>query len=101
MRTNNTIIIHGLSNDGIAYCEAKGLAKCFRAYAIHCPSEYIMDGGIGFNSNSGYVYIALENGIQICSMLGRDIEYLVTNFETGEEIFHNTYDAAMQSLKTE
>lgn len=94
---NTVLKINGL-NDQIAFCEAQGLAKCFQAYADECSREYIMDGGIGFNSNSGYVYIGLENGIQICSMLGRDVEYLVVNFETGEEIFYNTYNQALNSL---
>lgn len=90
----NELTINGLSNV-IAYCEAQGLAKCFQAYADHALNEYIMEGGIGFNENSGYVYIALENGISICSMLGNDIEYLVTDFETGEESFYTNYEEAL------
>ena len=54
--------LNGL-NTTIAFCEAHGLAKCFQAYADNCPSEDIMV--IGFNPNSGYVYIALENGVSI------------------------------------
>ena len=49
---------------------------------------------VGFNENSGYVYIALENGISICSMLGQDVEYLVTDFEDGTEYFLDTYEEA-------
>lgn len=95
--TKTTLTINGL-NDQIAFCEAQGLAKCFQAYADECSREYIMDGGIGFNSNSGYVYIALENGISICSMLGRDVEFLVTDFETGEENFYQSYNKALNTL---
>ena len=51
---------------------------------------------VGFNSNSGYVYIALENGISICSMLGRDVEYLVTDFNDGEEHFLDSYEEAIE-----
>lgn len=83
--------INGIS-DSIAYCEAQGLSQCFAAYAEHCAGETIMS--IGFNENSGYVYIALENGIQICSMLGREVEYLVTDFNDGEEYFFDTYHEA-------
>jgi len=93
-----TLTIYGL-NELIAFCEAQGLAKCFQAYADNCVEEYITEGGIGFNPNSGYVYIALENGVQICSMLGREVEYLVTNFETGEETFFEFYENAVESLK--
>lgn len=84
--------IHGLS-DSIAYCEAKGLSICFAAYAENCTTEDIME--IGFNPNSGNVYIALENGISICSCVGQDVEYLVTNFDNGEEYFFATYSEAV------
>lgn len=92
--TQNTLTIHNLGTS-IAYCEAQGLAKCFEAYAENCAGEDILDGGIGFNPNSGYVYIALENGVTICSCLGRDVEYLVTDFETGEETFFGDYHEAL------
>lgn len=91
--------IHNLT-ESIAYCEAKGLSNCFDAYAENCSGEQIMEGGIGFNPNSGYVYIALENGISICSMLGRDAQYLVTNFEDGEESFFDSYEEAEEFLQT-
>jgi len=84
--------IQGLKQS-IAFCEAHGLSKCFQAYANECSAEDIME--IGFNSNSGYTYIALENGVSICSMLGRDVEYLITNFNTGEESFFDDYSKAL------
>jgi len=87
--------INGLSGS-IAYLEAKGLSKCFEAYAEQCNGEDIMD--IGFNANSGYVYIALENGATIGSMLGRDVEYIVTDFENGDEMFLDTYEDAISKL---
>lgn len=92
MKNQKTITIYGLQSSSIAYCEAMGLSKCFEAYAS--IGEEIMDGGIGFNPNSGYTYIALENGISICSMMGRSIEYLVTDFNDGEEHFFDTYHEA-------
>jgi hypothetical protein len=78
----------------LAYCEAKGLGKCFLQYAENCSMEDIME--IGFNPNSGYVYIALENGISICSRLGKDVEFLVTNFDTGEETFFEFYNESIE-----
>jgi hypothetical protein len=89
------LTINGISTDGPAHCEAMGLAIVFEAYACECVRETIMEGGVGFNPNSGYVYIALENGVSVCSMLGRQVEYLVTNYENGEEYFFNTYDEAI------
>jgi len=79
-----------------AYCEAKGLSKVFGAYANNCSSEDIFE--VGFNANSGYVYIALENGISICSMLGGNVEYLVTDLDNGEEYFFDTYEEAENKL---
>ena len=79
-----------------AYCEAKGLSKVFRAYADNCSREDIME--VGFNPNSGYVYITLENGISICSMLGQDVKYLVTVFESRIEGFLDTYEEAEKNL---
>jgi hypothetical protein len=76
----------------LAYCEAKGIGKCFLAYAENCSTEEIMM--IGFNPNSGYTYIALENGISICSSMGGDVEYLVTDMNSGEETFYDTYREA-------
>lgn len=92
MRNAQTITIHGFDSHSLCYLEALGMSKVFEAYAE--IGEEIMEGGIGFNPCSGYVYIALENGISICSMLGRDVEYLVTNMNNGEEHFFDTYEKA-------
>jgi hypothetical protein len=60
----------------------------------------IMYEGTGFNKMSGYVYIALENGISICSCFGQEVEYLVTDYDTGEEYFYETYEEALNKLET-
>ena len=60
---------------------------------------YIMDGGTGFNTSSGYVYIALENGITLASCFGQSVDYIVTNFEDGEEYFLDTYEEAEEKLE--
>jgi len=78
----------------IAFCEAQGLAKCFQAYANNCAGDDIAE--IGFNPNSGYTYIALEHGVSICSMLGRHVEYLVTNYDDGTEYLFDDYNEAMK-----
>ena len=95
MTKTETLTINGIG-DSIAYCEAKGLSKCFQAYADNCSGEDIMT--IGFNPNSGYTYIALENGLQICSMLGREVEYLIVNFMDGEETFYDSYEIAIRNF---
>ena len=95
MTKTETLTINGIG-DSIAYCEAQGLSKCFQAYADNCAGEDIMT--IGFNPNSGYTYIALENGLQICSMLGREVEYLIVNFMDGEETFYDSYETAIRNF---
>lgn len=91
MNMTNSITINGVDGS-IAHCEAKGFGKIFMAYANDCPNEEIM--AIGFNPHSGYVYIALENGISICSCMGHQVDYLVTNTYNGEETFYDTYKDA-------
>ncbi len=78
--------------DSPAYLEAKGLAKVWEAYSKESCIEDIME--VGFNENSGYVYIALENGITIGSAFGQDVDYIVTDFENGDEFFLETFAEA-------
>lgn len=86
--------LNGLNKSYIAYLEAKGLAKCFDAYAENCSGMSIFE--IGFNNLSGYVYIALEDErVTICSQLGADVEYMYTDFDNGEETFYETYEEAI------
>lgn len=87
--------IYNLS-ESICYLEAVGLSKVFAAYAENAAGEDI--NSIGFNHNSGYIYICLENGISICSAFGRSVEYLTNNQETEEEEFFNTYEEAINNL---
>ncbi len=98
MNMTNNITINGIS-ESIAHCEAKGFSRVFMAYANECSREDIME--IGFNPNSGYVYIALENGISICSNMGQSVEFLVTNFNNGEETFYDTYEEALEHESVE
>ena len=64
-----------------------------REYNNNARGEEIME--TNFNSESGYVYIALENGIQIASSFGQDVEYIIFDFESGEEHFYETYTDAL------
>ena len=88
-----TMELYGFKNV-ICNLEAIGLSNCLMAYAENNCDDIMM---IGFNENSGYVYIALENGVQICSRLGNKVEYLVTDFETGEEKFFDKYQDALKN----
>jgi hypothetical protein len=94
----NTILATATEKSiNFAYCEANGLSKCFEAYADYATGENILE--IGFNPNSGYVYISLEDiNMSICSMLGQDVEYLVLNFDNGEEYFFETFSEAQNKI---
>ena len=85
------LTINGLG-ENVAYCEAKGLSKCFDFYAENCAHETIT--GIGFNENSGNIYIALENGITIASCVGQDLVFY-KNGCSGEEFYFENYEDAL------
>jgi hypothetical protein len=68
-----------------------------RAYQEFAQREDIME--CGFNKMSGYVYIALENGVQIASCFGQSVDYIVYQFESDEEEFFDTYAEAINSYK--
>jgi len=87
-------IMYNLENP--AYLEAKGLAKVWKAYYKECCNEDIME--IGFNEYSGYVYIALENGISVASAFGQAVDFIVTNFDNGEEYFLDSFEKAEKTL---
>jgi hypothetical protein len=88
-----------MENVSFAYLESIGKSKIWLAYAENFAGEEIMQEG--FNPNSGYVYIALENGISICSQLGGDVEYLVSEHENGEELFFDSYQELENYLNPE
>jgi hypothetical protein len=66
-----------------------------QAYKQNAFNEDIMQ--CGFNKYTGYVYIALENGVQIASCFGQDVDYITTDWETGEESFFDTYEEAFNN----
>lgn len=72
----------------VFYLEAKGKSKIWNAYAEYFAAEEIMEEG--FNPNSGYVYLALEMGVTIASAFGKDVEYIVYDHETDEELFFDS-----------
>ncbi len=86
------------SSAHICTLEAHGYSLCFLALANDAPGEEIME--IGFNPNSGYTYIALENNITICSCMGQDVQYLVTDSENGTESFFDNYSNAEEFLES-
>jgi len=95
MQQQTELTINGFTRNSICFAESMGLSKCFETYAT--IGEEISE--IGFNQNSGYTYIALENGIIICSMMGGECEYLITDFDKGKETFFDSYKEAYNLIK--
>ena len=71
------------------------LANIYNAYIINCINDHIND--VWYNEKTGYVYIVLENWVQIAEAFNW-VEFLTTNWETGEEFFYTSYDEAFNSL---
>ena len=78
------------TQNSFAYLEAKGKSKVWMAYAEHFANEEILDEG--FNPNSGYVYIALENGVTIASSFGQDVDFVIYDETEGQEMFLYSID---------
>jgi hypothetical protein len=75
--------------NSFAYLESIGKSKVWKAYADNFANEDIFEEG--FNPNSGYVYIALENGVTIGSCVGNDVEFIVYDDQQDEELFLDSY----------
>ena len=91
--------LKNMENVSFAYTESIGKSKIWMAYAENFAGEIIESEG--FNPNSGYVYIALENGISICSLLGGNVEFLVSEYDNSEELFFNSYQELENYLNPE
>ena len=71
--------------------------KVWKAYMDNTSgNEEIFE--MGFNLNSRYAYIALECDIQIACKEGEDVEFLVTDYENGDEYFFDSYEEADAKL---
>lgn len=72
--------------------------KVLEAYNDQYETRRLEIENSGFNHSSGYVYLYLENSISIASCFGRDVLYIVNNFNDGEDHFFNTYEQAEDYL---
>ena len=70
------------------YSDAKSKSLVWAAYAENFAGEEIIEEG--FNINSGYVYLALENEVTIASCFGQSVEFIVYDHKTEEEIFFDS-----------
>lgn len=88
--------IHGLIGYFIAPEDAQSFAKCFQAYSNVSP--YADIASIGFNSESGIAYIALQNGVSITSSFGQQCAFYINDPDTDEEIPFINYRDALNAL---
>ena len=65
--------------------------KVLEAYYIHAENEELYE--VDYNEKTGYVYIALENGITIANNSDR-VEYIVFDGKNGQEEFFDEYEQA-------
>ena len=84
--------------NSLAYLDAKSKSIVWDAYAEYFAGEEIQEEG--FNTNSGYVYIALKNGVTIASAFGKKVEYIVYDDENEEELFLDTIKQAYRHLES-
>lgn len=82
----------------LGYWDIKSIQKVLGALYQEVPTidREIIDAG--FNTRTGYAYLVLENQIQVVSSMGNPAEYLVTDPDTDEEIFCESYDEAQNMI---
>lgn len=79
-----------MENVSFAYLDAKSKSIVWMAYAEYFAGEEITQEG--FNSNTGYVYIALENGVTIGSAFGQSVDFFIYDNETDQELEFNSIE---------
>lgn len=82
--------------NSMAYLDAKSKAIVWNAYAENFAGEEITEEG--FNINSGYVYIALENGVTIASAFAQDVVFFVNDWENDNEMEFSSVDELNEYL---
>jgi hypothetical protein len=80
----------------LGYSDSISKSIVWRAYANYFAGEEIMEEG--FNMNTGYVYIALENGITIASCFAQEVDFIVWDNDTDEEIILESYEELVYHL---
>jgi hypothetical protein len=80
----------------LGYSDSISKSIVWRAYANYFAGEEIMEEG--FNMNTGYVYIALENGITIASCFAQEVDFIIWDNDTDEEIILESYEELVDHL---
>ncbi len=80
--------------DKMGSLDIQSIDIVIKAYKKYADGEDIEFSG--FNTQSGYVYIVLSNGVQIISNFGQEVEFLINDYETEAEVFCDTYTEALE-----
>ena len=83
----------------VSFNQAQALSVLMNAYSESslCPDEPLC---FGYNSWSGNFYIAFENvSLQIVLDNRKNLLWMTTDIETGDEEFFDTEEEAMEHLK--
>ena len=83
--------------NGLGSTDMSSFILVLEAYQKNAFREEIED--FGFNTNSGFVYIYLTNGVCIASAFAQDVTYISTDWDSGEEIFYNEYYNCLHNIK--
>ena len=83
----------------VSFNQAQALSVLMNAYSESslCPDEPLC---FGYNAFTGYYYIAFENvSVQIVLDNRKNLLWMTTDIETGNEEFFDTEEEAMEYLK--
>jgi hypothetical protein len=86
-----------MENLSFGYSDAKSKSIVWNAYAEYFAGEEIQEEG--FNTNSGYVYLALENGVTIASSFGQSVDFYVYDFDNDDELGFESIDELNEYLQ--
>ena len=84
----------------VSFYDAQALATLMNAYSESslCPDEPLC---FGYNKFTGYYYIAFENvSLQIVLDNRKNLLWMTTDLDTGEEEYFDTEEEAMEYLAT-
>jgi hypothetical protein len=84
----------------VSFYDARALATLMNAYSESslCPDEPLH---FGYNTFTGYYYIAFENvSLQIVLDHRKNLLWMTTDLDTGNEEFFDTEEEAMEYLAT-
>ena len=77
--------------------DLRSLELCFEAYRENAFKIEIED--MGFNKNSGYIWLMLANGVTIASCFATDVVYFATDWDSGEEEAFDEYWECVNQVK--